>query len=289
MLEIFGTHKPTGWGVKWDYFTKFPASEIDIDEVRVRDFTIHTAKLTVNPNNPQELSEDLIKLAFIEDAFPEQLGRLIMPYFPGARADKAPFRGAHVYAHILETLLPNVELVVLDPHSIEAFANWGGELNVYDISTTVEEAVRRFTNHPYDAVIAPDKGAVNRAKGYADLAGIPCYYATKARDPHTGKLTKYDISAFGEELTEEGRYLVVDDICDGGGTFKSLANAIHEYRMIECLDLWITHGLFTGLASELPIYYDRIMTTNSVVPAQDIGQRVLNIDNIFWKEIATNV
>lgn len=287
MLEIWGTHLETGWGMKWDKFTKFPASEIDIDDDFISGHRLHTAKLTINPNNPQELSEDIVKLAFLVSHPDVHIEKFILPYIPGARADKAPFRGARVYGRMLRNILPEAQFVVLDPHSPDAISHYtyyNSDTRIIESDKFVSKFTGKFLDYTYDAIIAPDKGAVERASKVAERLGTPCFYAEKARDPHTGKLTRYDVSGFASLLDSKGNYLVIDDICDGGGTFKMLSDAITDVVDAGTLDLFVSHGLFTGLASELPMYYDKIMTTNSVIPAQDIGQVVLNIDSAFFGE-----
>jgi ribose-phosphate pyrophosphokinase len=123
----------------------------------------------------------------------------------------------------------------------------------------------------FDGIIAPDKGARLRAQGVADLAGLPVYTATKARDEFSGRLSNFAI----EGLPDAGRLLVVDDICDGGGTFMGLAEASGLDR--ERLHLYVSHGVFSNDALyNLPLHFARIYTTNSYNP--DIG---LNYDHDF--------
>jgi len=59
-------------------------------------------------------------------------------------------------------------------------------------------------------------------------------------------------------------FLVVDDLCDGGGTFIGLGEAIKEINPKARLSLYITHGFFTKGLESLLEYYDRLYTTNSV-------------------------
>jgi len=82
------------------------------------------------------------------------------------------------------------------------------------------------------------------------------FKAEKKRDFETGQLTGFTC----EELLE-GRYLVVDDICDGGGTFRGLAAATGLPK--ENLDLWVSHGVFSGAAGELNNHYGNIFCTDS--------------------------
>jgi ribose-phosphate pyrophosphokinase len=91
----------------------------------------------------------------------------------------------------------------------------------------------------------------------ADL-GVDLYIADKKRDFDTGKILGIEMT---EPLPKTGRYLVVDDICDGGGTFMGLANAIDLPK--DQLGLWVTHGIFSGNAHLLRDHYRNIYTTDS--------------------------
>jgi len=73
--------------------------------------------------------------------------------------------------------------------------------------------------------------------------GVPVYLAGKTRDFETGKLTGFHME---EELPKTGRFLLVDDILDGMGTFLGLGSVIKEANPNVELDLWGTHGIFSN-------------------------------------------
>jgi ribose-phosphate pyrophosphokinase len=113
----------------------------------------------------------------------------------------------------------------------------------------------------YQGIIAPDKGSIKRATDVARACHIPVYLAEKHRDPDTGRLSEFTC----EPLPDEGKFLVVDDICDGGGTFMGLANATG--LPMERLGLYVSHGVFSGQAENLFAYFDEIWTTDSLQSA----------------------
>jgi len=59
-------------------------------------------------------------------------------------------------------------------------------------------------------------------------------------------------------------FLIVDDICDGGGTFIGLGEAIKKINPSAKLELFVTHGFFTKGLDKLLKLYDTIYTTDSV-------------------------
>ena len=177
---------------------------------------------------------------------------LLMPYLPGARQDHdIPF-GSKVYADLINSLDCSI-VVCVDPHSpvMPSMIN-----NVVIINS--DELIKLHVDTDGLAgLICPDKGARERTERVAELLGLPVYYATKKRNPANGRLSDFHC----EELPAEGRFLVVDDICDGGGTFMGLAEATGLPK--ERLELWVTHGVFSGKAAQINDRYGKVYTTDS--------------------------
>lgn len=192
-------------------------------------------------------------------------GRLALPLIPGGRQDRLlqpRTQGDGTDAlFTLRSVAEAVnacgyrEVLTLDPHSdvTPALLN-----NVRVI--TAADVVRKYQHEfpTYDGVIAPDAGATRRAHGVARVLGIPLYQAWKQRDTVTGVL-----SGFGVQPLPPGRFLVVDDLCDGGGTFVGLAKQVNTAGQ-KC-DLYVSHGLFTKGTAELLQWYGRIITTDSTL------------------------
>lgn len=187
---------------------------------------------------------------------------LILPYLPGARADKGSPLGGGVYAEFIGGL-HLAQTITLDPHSplMPNRLDFGpGYLSVYPVERIIKRELGDrgdHYNHPYVGVIAPDKGAVDRAQKAANVLHVPLFKAEKTRDFESGQLTGFTC----EELPATGKLLLVDDICDGGGTFVGLAKATGlPYTR---LDLWVTHGIFSKGIDVLTDSFDHIYTTDS--------------------------
>jgi ribose-phosphate pyrophosphokinase len=60
------------------------------------------------------------------------------------------------------------------------------------------------------------------------------------------------------------KYVIIDDICDGGRTFVELAKAMKESRPTAKIYLIVTHGIFSAGFDTLNQYFEGIYTTNSV-------------------------
>lgn len=200
-----------------------------------------------------------------------QMRTLYLPYLPAARQDKyRPMHGLNrsTTGDILPTLDFTVELIklggferviVMDPHSNLSDPIFE-ELNIQKVDTTkwIPKIFAR-AHFVYDGVIAPDKGATQRALAFAMELGVPLYTASKERDPQTNALSGFKVN----NLHPNEHYLVVDDICDGGGTFMGIAAAIKEAGATA--SLFVTHGLFThGADEKLRREYIRVYATDSL-------------------------
>ncbi|MFE6967112.1 ribose-phosphate pyrophosphokinase [Agromyces sp. NPDC057679] len=196
-----------------------------------------------------------------------------IPYLPAARADRGTPFGAKDYADLINSIGAD-RVVCFDPHSdvMPAFID---NLTVVGSAALIRQAVqnRVLGTSRYTGVIAPDKGAAHRAKAAAAALHLPLYQADKDRDFDSGEI----IGLTCEPLPEDGTYLVVDDICDGGWTFTSLAQATGLHR--DQLGLYVSHGIFSGNAARLNEYYSEIITTDSHPGAHnpDVAARVVPV------------
>lgn len=238
---------------------RFPAGEAHVKVVNEND---GKGPLTEVARLYGADADDLFTLAMWADAAQQRGARTIaqIPYLPGARQDRGMPFGAVVYAKFLNSLHID-HITAVDVHS-PVMENLIERLGVVDSSAIVRKYVvgRRDSDvraQRFEGIIAPDKGARHRAEAVARICGLPLYQAEKHRNPYTGTLTEFTC----EELPETGRFLVVDDICDGGGTFLGLAEATGLPR--ERLGLFVTHGVFSNGAARLVEHYEHIWTTDS--------------------------
>lgn len=199
---------------------------------------------------------------------------LILPYLPGARQDRGDVIGARVYSEFLGELVNPDQTITLDPHSEAAlgyFEDALRNLTVYPverlIKSQIQDGYHDTRPSAYVGVIAPDKGAHDRANRAARLMGVPVYQAGKTRDEKTGKLSGFHMV---DALPDEGKLLIVDDICDGGGTFIGLAEATGLPK--DRVDLWVTHGIFSKGIDALLGHFGTIHTTDSYFMEESVVQ-----------------
>jgi len=180
-----------------------------------------------------------------------------VPYFPGARQDRSDGHSAMTLA-IMGTLLDaHKGISVFDPHSDVALAY----VNIRHVFMPDDLALA--TREDVVGIIAPDAGAVDRAERFRDFfyPGVALVECAKRRDSASGRLSGYAMPA----LPMRGRYIVVDDICDGGGTFNLLAQQFKAdvKGAASKLELFVSHGIFSKGLDAIDPVYERITTTDS--------------------------
>jgi ribose-phosphate pyrophosphokinase len=130
----------------------------------------------------------------------------------------------------------------------------------------------------YDCIISPDAGAEKRSGGVARMLGLPLIHAWKHRNIKDGFLSGFGIEP---SIRDYKSALVVDDICDGGGTFAGLSATIKEISPFSKCDLFVTHGLFSKGTKDLLSSFNNIFCTDSMLQA--LTSKGVNVINICEK------
>ena len=196
---------------------------------------------------------------------------LYVPFFLGARSDRKFKQGGVNY--IKEVIAPIINsqnfdaVLTLDPHSdvLEACLN-----NFEKISNSiVVKSALQDINKEDVILISPDGGALKKIYDIAEEFDIPnVITASKHRDIKTGKITSTEVPLSDTRYYKDSKFVIVDDICDGGRTFVELAKAIRVKFPDAKIYLVVTHGLFTSGFSELNEQFEKIYTTNSYADVQ---------------------
>jgi ribose-phosphate pyrophosphokinase len=195
--------------------------------------------------------------------------KLNVPYFLGARSDRKFEAGTSNYLKTVICPIINAQnfsrVTVLDPHSdvLEACLNNYHKHNnhrlVYDALTKIDNkdgAQSRI------CLVSPDAGAYKKIFDVAKQFEIDnIVTASKVRDIKTGKILRTEIPTLDQHA--DLKYVIIDDICDGGRTFIELAKAIKGSRPSAKVYLVVTHGIFSAGFKELSQYFEGIYTTNS--------------------------
>lgn len=179
---------------------------------------------------------------------------VVLPYFPAARQDRLMVSGeplsVKVYADIINA--QNFESVtVFDPHS-EVTPALLNNCKVIDNHKFIEHITKQLSDNLL--LISPDGGALKKIyKVAAYLQNYEVVECSKSRNVKTGQLTGFKV--YAEDLQGKD-CLIVDDICDGGGTFLGLAKEL-KAKNAGNLYLAISHGIFSKGFDELEKHFTR--------------------------------
>jgi len=185
---------------------------------------------------------------------------VLIPYFPAARQDRVMVAGEPLSVKVYADLLNNMHLnkvMIYDAHSSVAPALLRN-CQAIDNHIFIERVVEQLGDNL--KLISPDGGALKKIyKVAAHLGGKEVVEASKIRDVRTGKLSSF--KAYTDDL-EGADCLIVDDICDGGGTFMGLATELKN-KNAGNLYVAVSHGIFSKGLEELSNYFELIFTTDS--------------------------
>jgi len=194
---------------------------------------------------------------------------LFLPYFPGARQDRVMVEGEPLTAKVYADLVNNLELeevVIFDPHSdvTPALINNCRVINNHSfVRKALHDIYPEIGSHtPY--LVSPDAGSNKKVlklqqylSFYCELDVIKC---DKTRDVKDGTISGFEV--YADDL--KGRdCIIVDDICDGGGTFIGLAEELKKKNAGK-LYLVISHGIFSQGLHPFYKHFEHIYCTNSI-------------------------
>jgi len=193
---------------------------------------------------------------------------LTVPYFLGARSDRKFGQGGYHYLKDVICPIINAQgyksVAVLDPHSdvLEACIDrLVPNSNLAFVKWALEDL--GYEKKPLDfTLVAPDAGAYKKVDSIARELKHPTEIVTahKRRDLETGKILSTTVEGIDEA---QQKFVIIDDICDGGRTFLGIAEAIKSKVADAEIYLLVTHGIFSAGYSQLMNRFDGIYTTNS--------------------------
>lgn len=206
---------------------------------------------------------------------------LVITYLMGMRMDRVmSFNEAFslkIVAKTINDMHPDAVFVV-EPHSDRT-------LKLINNSTPLmnhfAEAAMTDPEHNY-MIVFPDAGAKLRY-GEALENKVPMMTCHKKRDPATGKLSGFGIDnpEVLNEYPECNAFFVIDDLCDGGGTFCGIADQLKELRPNFHRTLAITHAVAARGIYKVMDYYNDLFITNSYADWGNDQFVASNSDRIF--------
>lgn len=215
---------------------------------------------------------------------------LYVPYFLGARSDRK-FEGGSTH-YLKDVICPIInslglnKIKVMDPHSdvLEAcLDNFHKENNFDLVKFALTDIDNKNGAQDRIVLVSPDAGAFKKIFDVAKMFRIEkIITATKVRDIKSGKILHTEIPVLDQH--NDLKYVIIDDICDGGRTFIELAKAIHGSRPSAEVYLVVTHGIFSAGLLDLSKHCKKIYCTNSVKNIQADSYSDYTVDKDFVRQ-----
>lgn len=227
------------------------------------------------------LGEVLVAVNALRNAQVSEIS-LFIPCFPGSRQDRVAVPGealtVKVYADIINSQgFKNV--AIMDAHSDVTPALIENCISI-DNHEFVKKALANITAKDC-VLISPDAGANKKVKDLAKYLSseglkLPVIKCDKARDVETGNITGFEV--YSDDLISSD-CIIVDDLCDGGGTFLGLAAELKKKNAGD-VHLVVTHGIFSKGTQIIESVFKSVTCTDSF-PKQDGSTiNVIKIKNI---------
>jgi len=206
---------------------------------------------------------------------------LYISYLLTARMDRVMTGGEPFSLKVMAGIINSAgfsKIKIFDPHSEVTTALLENSYAVTN-SAFVADALKDYqakTNSSDTAnfcIVSPDAGALKKIYKVAEaLNGMQVVECMKNRDVKTGKLSGFKV--FAESLTGKTCF-IIDDICDGGGTFIGVAEELRKLNAAKVI-LIISHGIFSkGLSLQ---NVDEIYCTNSYKEIQEDDTHITVMD-----------
>lgn len=285
-MKIINLVQPENGDVKFNLIT-FPDGQPHIkfehNSIRrkwdcVEEEYVNSVKIITRICNPN----DLLLLLFVKntlDYYEYSSVEVDITYLMSARMDRVMLDGEPFSLKVVANLLNQAnfkKIRIFDPHS--------------DVTTALIDRCYAITNHSFVqevfvknhqavkskeqiCLVSPDAGAVKKIhKLFQHLQNTICpkidfelVECMKERDLKTGALTNFKVMA--DDLTNKICY-IVDDICDGGGTFAGTGKALRDKGATK-VNLIVSHGIFSK-GSKID-FIDDIYTTNSFKDVEGVN------------------
>lgn len=185
---------------------------------------------------------------------------LFLPYMPAARQDRVMITGESLSVKVYADLINGLNLdsvTIFDPHSEVAPALLNN-CKVISNHKFIEKVIADINTDVI--LISPDGGALKKIYKVSEfLGGLPVIECSKKRNVKNGQLEGFKV--YEDDLAGKD-CLIVDDICDGGGTFIGLAEELKK-KNAGNLYLAVSHGIFNKGVEVLNQYFTKIYTTDS--------------------------
>lgn len=234
------------------------------------------------PPTDQNLMELLIMIDTFVRASAERVTAVI-PYFGYARSDKKDRPRVPIAAKLVANLITTAgahRIMTIDLHA----AQIQGFFDIpVDHIYSAPVMVKYFQENPLEdlVVVAPDTGGAERARAYAKRLDAGLVLVDKRRE-------KANVAEVMNVVGEvDGKNcLIIDDMCDTGGTICKVAEAIHK-NGAKSVRACFSHAVLSGGAAEKisNSHIEKVIVTNTI-PLGEQAQKLADNGRIEVLSVA---
>lgn len=230
---------------------RFPDGEVhlQIDELNRKE----AVKVIMRIRN----AEDLFLLMQLSDILHRQevvVEELHIPYLMSMRCDRVFSFDRPYSLKIVANVVKNVganRIYIYEPHSYRSI-----EFTKCIDRNPSEDFILDYAKS--STICYPDKGAQDRYDAlWLEIDALLC---EKVRNVDTGVLEGFKV--VNPEVFNGGEITLVDDLCDGGGTFIGLTTHLRKLNPTK-LRLIITHAVQQKGIENVAKHFDEVIITNS--------------------------
>lgn len=181
-----------------------------------------------------------------------RISELVITYLLTARCDRRFSLGEAIDRDIVAMDLYNLhadKIVFYDLHSDPEILTRNNKME--NLAVVRDKILLEYYN-----ICFPDKGACDRYRyvcPHYNLVG------EKHRKPDGISISLKELN----KLDSNKSILVIDDLCDGGGTFATLATELNAIYPDFKREIWVTHAIQKSGIRLLAAKYDKVYITNS--------------------------
>lgn len=226
--------------------------------------------------------DDLFLIAQVLEIHPE-IKHLQINYLLAARCDRRFSPGEAIDLKIVCDYLYRLRLEtinVVKPHNPEALKRYLPSAHIIEPTAHLVDIALKDIGAEGTCFVSPDAGAANWVSKQIPVKSdlVQC---SKHRDAQ-GNITGTKIDDPCNIVPKYDKFVIVDDLCDGGRTFTEIAKAIKLLRPAARVYLVVTHGIFSKDFEPFEGLIDGIYCTDSykqfvIAPSKN---------NTFLKQIA---
>jgi ribose-phosphate pyrophosphokinase len=229
----------------------------------------------VQPTCPPS-DKHLMELLIMIDTFVRASAKrvtAVIPYFGYARSDKKDRPRVPIAAKLVANLITTAgasRVLTIDLHAsqIQGFFDIPVD-HLYAAPIVVDY----FRTNPIEnlIVVSPDTGGAERARAYAKRLNAGLALCDKRRE----RANEADVMNIVGDVSGKN-CLIIDDMCDTGGTICKVAEALHKAGANEIFACF-THGVLSGNAVDKisGSHLKKVIVTNTI-PVRDRSMLVEN-------------